>query len=104
MDVISSNTTVDIASLNEKINRESAFVDVLNMELGKAIVGQKYMVERLMLALLAMLQRAATGDQAGDIGSRGHRRLARPQAGAGQGIVGGRREASARFGGAGIDR
>ena len=53
MEVISNNTSVDIASLNEKINRESAFVDVLNMELGKTIVGQKYMVERLMLALLA---------------------------------------------------
>lgn len=53
MEVISGNTTVDIASLNEKINRESAFVEVLNMELGKAIVGQKYMVERLMLALLS---------------------------------------------------
>jgi MoxR-like ATPase len=53
MDIISGNTTVDIASLNEKINRESAFVDVLSLELGKAIVGQKYMVERLMLALLA---------------------------------------------------
>ena len=53
MDVIAGNTTVDIAALNERINRESAFVDVLNMELGKAIVGQKYMVERLMLALLA---------------------------------------------------
>lgn len=52
MDVISGNTTVDIAALNEKINRESAFVDVLNMELGKTIVGQKYMVERLMLAML----------------------------------------------------
>lgn len=53
MDIISNNPSVDIASLNEKINRESAFVDVLNMELGKAIVGQKYMVERLMLAMLA---------------------------------------------------
>jgi MoxR-like ATPase len=53
MDIIASNTTVDIASLNERINRESAFVDVLNMELGKAIIGQKYMVERLMLALLS---------------------------------------------------
>ena len=53
MEVISGNTTVDIASLNEKINRESAFVDVLNMELGKTIVGQKYMVERLLLAMLA---------------------------------------------------
>lgn len=53
MEIISGNTTVDIASLNEKINRESAFVDVLNMELGKTIVGQKYMVERLLLAMLA---------------------------------------------------
>ena len=53
MEVISGNTSVDIASLNEKINRESAFVDVLNLELGKAIVGQKYMVERLLLALLS---------------------------------------------------
>ncbi|HWB64451.1 MAG TPA: MoxR family ATPase [Chitinophagales bacterium] len=53
MEVISGNTTVDIAALNERINRESAFVDVLNMELGKAIVGQKYMVERLLLAMLA---------------------------------------------------
>lgn len=53
MDVISGNTTVDIAALNERIGRESAFVDVLNMELGKTIVGQKYMLERLMLALLS---------------------------------------------------
>jgi MoxR-like ATPase len=53
MDVISGNTTVDISALNERINRESAFVDVFNLELGKAIVGQKYMVERLLLAMLA---------------------------------------------------
>lgn len=48
-----NTATVDIAALNEKISRESAFVDVLNLEIGKAIVGQKYMVERLMLALLS---------------------------------------------------
>jgi MoxR-like ATPase len=53
MDVISGNTTVDISALNDRINRESAFVDVFNLELGKAIVGQKYMVERLLLAMLA---------------------------------------------------
>lgn len=53
MDVISSNSAVDIVALNEKIQRESSFVDLLNMELGKAIVGQKYMTERLLLALLA---------------------------------------------------
>ena len=44
---------MDIAALNDKIGRESAFIDVLNMELGKTVVGQKYMVERLMLAVLA---------------------------------------------------
>lgn len=53
MEVITSSPSVDIAALNDKINRESAFVDVLNMELGKAVVGQKYMVERLLLAVLA---------------------------------------------------
>ncbi|MFN8287232.1 MAG: MoxR family ATPase [Chitinophagales bacterium] len=48
-----TNAPVDIASLNERIKNESAFVDVLSMELGKAIVGQKYMTERLLLALLS---------------------------------------------------
>jgi MoxR-like ATPase len=47
------NTTYDIKLLNEKIQQASSFVDLLNMELGKAIVGQKYMVERLMIGLLA---------------------------------------------------
>lgn len=42
----------DIRALNEKIQAESAFVDLIQVELGKAIVGQKYMVERLLLALL----------------------------------------------------
>jgi MoxR-like ATPase len=54
MEIITSSTpTVDIASLNDRINRESAFIDILNMELGKTVVGQKYMVERLLLAVLA---------------------------------------------------
>jgi MoxR-like ATPase len=43
----------DIASLNEKIQRESAFVDLLQMEVGKVIVGQKSMVERLLIGLLS---------------------------------------------------
>jgi MoxR-like ATPase len=42
----------DIKAINEKIQRESAFVDVLQMEIGKVIVGQKHMVERLMIGLL----------------------------------------------------
>ncbi len=43
----------DIKVLNERIQRESAFVDMLQMEVGKIIVGQKYMVERLLIGLLA---------------------------------------------------
>ena len=31
----------DIKAINEKIQRESAFVDILQMEIGKVIVGQK---------------------------------------------------------------
>lgn len=44
---------MDIKEINEKIQRESAFVDLLNMEIGKVIVGQKYMVERLLIGLLS---------------------------------------------------
>src|SRR5581483_7378982 len=43
----------DIRELNEKIQKESAFVDLLTMELNKVIVGQKYMTERLMIGLLS---------------------------------------------------
>jgi MoxR-like ATPase len=45
--------STDIKAINEKIQRESAFVDLLTMEVGKMIVGQKYMVERLLVGLLA---------------------------------------------------
>lgn len=44
--------TVDIRSINEKIKEESAFVDALTMEINKVIVGQKHMVERLLIGLL----------------------------------------------------
>jgi MoxR-like ATPase len=44
---------MDIKELNERIQRESAFIDLLQMEIGKAIVGQKYMIERLMIGLLS---------------------------------------------------
>jgi len=43
----------DIKAINEKIQQESAFVDTLQREIGKVIVGQKYMVERLLVGLLA---------------------------------------------------
>ncbi len=48
-----SNSSVDIRALNEKIHQESAFVDLINLEMSKVVVGQKYMVERLLLGLLA---------------------------------------------------
>ncbi|MEO0311920.1 MAG: hypothetical protein RIQ89_1577 [Bacteroidota bacterium] len=44
---------MDIQQLNERIARESSFIDLLQMELSKTVVGQKYMTERLMIALLA---------------------------------------------------
>jgi len=43
----------DIKAINEKIQRESTFVDLLQMEIGKVIIGQKYMVERLLVGLLS---------------------------------------------------
>ncbi len=43
----------DIKELNKRIEKESAFIDILNLELSKVIVGQKNMTERLLVALLA---------------------------------------------------
>lgn len=43
----------DIKALNEKIHEASSFVDLLNMELGKVIIGQKYMTDRLIIGLLS---------------------------------------------------
>ncbi len=43
----------DIKAINEKIQRESAFLDILQAEIAKVIVGQKYMVERLLVGLLS---------------------------------------------------
>ncbi len=46
------NTTIDISAVNEKIAKESAFIDLLVLEMNKAIVGQKHMIERLLIGLL----------------------------------------------------
>ncbi|MDD3645413.1 MAG: MoxR family ATPase [Bacteroidales bacterium] len=46
------NTQVDIRELNEKIQRESAFIEMVNMEINRVIVGQKHMIERLLIGLL----------------------------------------------------
>ena len=45
--------SIDIKTLNEKIQQDSAFLELLNLEISKSIVGQKYMLERLMIALLS---------------------------------------------------
>ena len=47
------NETIDIQELNERIQRESAFVDILTAELRKNIVGQRHMLDSLMISLLA---------------------------------------------------
>ncbi|HEY6160204.1 MAG TPA: AAA family ATPase, partial [Bacteroidia bacterium] len=43
----------DIKELNDRIQRESAFIDMINLEMDKVIVGQKYMVDRLLIGLLS---------------------------------------------------
>ena len=43
----------DLSALNEKIQKESALVDLLSLEMNKVIVGQKHMIERLIIGLLS---------------------------------------------------
>jgi len=45
-------TSVDIRAINEKIEKESAFIDLLTLEMNKVIVGQRHMIERLLIGLL----------------------------------------------------
>ena len=44
---------MDIKELNDRIQKESAFVDILSMEMGKVIVGQKQLIDNLLIGLLA---------------------------------------------------
>lgn len=48
-----TTTSIDVRELNERIHQQSAFIELLQMELNKALVGQKHMVERLLIGLLA---------------------------------------------------
>ncbi len=50
--MIEETSTVDIKAISEKIEKESAFVDLLTLEMNKVIVGQKHMIERLLIGLL----------------------------------------------------
>ncbi|MBN1271452.1 MAG: AAA family ATPase [Candidatus Aminicenantes bacterium] len=43
----------DIQAINDKVQKESAFIEQLLNEIGRVIVGQKYMIERLIIALFS---------------------------------------------------
>jgi MoxR-like ATPase len=45
--------TADIRVLNEKIEKESSFVDIIRMEMNKVIIGQRHLTDSLMIGLLA---------------------------------------------------
>ncbi|MEN9445246.1 MAG: hypothetical protein RIS47_2137 [Bacteroidota bacterium] len=47
------STSVDIREINERIARESSFVEGLQLEMGRVIVGQKHLIESLLIGLLA---------------------------------------------------
>jgi len=48
-----SQININIQELNEKIKEESSFVDLIKMEMGKVIVGQKHLVDSLLIGLLS---------------------------------------------------
>jgi len=52
-DILADTTNVSIQELNAKIEKESAFLDLMKAEIGKVIIGQEYMVDRLLIGLLA---------------------------------------------------
>ena len=56
MEIQENNSTVsnvDISKINALIEKESGFIDLLNLEIGKVIIGQKHMVESLLIGLLS---------------------------------------------------
>lgn len=52
MNTLPQNGTMDIQLLNQMIHQKSAFIDILLQELGKVVVGQKNMTEKLLIGLL----------------------------------------------------
>jgi MoxR-like ATPase len=48
-----ANNATDIRELNEIVNRESLFIEVIERELSKKIIGQKDMIDKILLALLS---------------------------------------------------
>ena len=49
---MNTNTSIDISQINEKIERESVFVEALSREMSKVIIGQKNMIDSLLIGLL----------------------------------------------------
>jgi MoxR-like ATPase len=47
------NETINIKELNERIQQESSFVDLITLEISKVIVGQKHLVDSLLIGLLS---------------------------------------------------
>ncbi len=47
------NEVINIKELNERIERESQFVDILGVEMGKVIVGQRHLIDTLLIGLLS---------------------------------------------------
>jgi MoxR-like ATPase len=47
------NSTVDIKELNEKIRQESAFVELITTEMNKVIVGQRHLIDSLLIGMLS---------------------------------------------------
>ena len=74
--------TADIRVLNEKIEKESAFVDMIRLEMNKVIVGQRHLTDSLLIGLLAnghILLEGVPGGQevtCGGVGSTSARRCA----------------------------
>jgi len=48
-----ANSATDIRELNEIVNKESLFIEVIERELAKKIIGQKDMIDKIILALLS---------------------------------------------------
>ena len=44
---------INIKELNERIERESVFVDTLRSEMGKVIIGQNHLIDTLLIGLLS---------------------------------------------------
>ena len=48
-----NQSSINIQELNERIKQESSFVDLVNIEMGKIIIGQRHMIDSLLIGLLS---------------------------------------------------